>query len=88
MNLDVYHNKEADQAALKQAYREIGWKQDEINRLELAVEFGRCLKCKSSLDTMTVILCDDCGAEVTSDLDAMYKAALPKSDESSQEGVQ
>lgn len=64
MNLNVYYNKAADQAALKKARQEMDWKQDEVNRLELAVEFGRCLKCKAALDTMTSILCDDCNDEV------------------------
>ena len=64
MNLNVYQTIEADKAALKQARLEMDWKQDEVNRLELAVEFGRCLKCKAALDTMTSILCQDCQDEI------------------------
>ena len=64
MNLNVYQTIDADKAALKQAYRELQWKQDDVNRLELAVEYGRCLKCKTALDTVTDNLCQDCQDEI------------------------
>ena len=64
MNLNVYQTIDADKAALKQAYRELQWKQDDVNRLELAVEYGRCLKCKTALDTVTDIHCQDCQDEI------------------------
>lgn len=64
MNLNVYYNKAADITALKIARREAEAALSAVDQLELAVEFGRCLKCKAALDTMTTILCDDCNDTV------------------------
>ncbi len=41
---------EKDEADLKQARQELEWKEAEVYRLELAIEFGRCKQCNEPLD--------------------------------------
>ncbi len=38
-----------DKLDLQLLYKELQWKQDAVNRMERAVEFGRCKKCKQPL---------------------------------------
>jgi hypothetical protein len=78
MNLNVYNNKEADITALKIARREAEAALSVVDQLELAVEFGRCLKCKAALDTMTTILCDDCNDEMDNPKPEMRISDYPR----------
>lgn len=41
---------EKDKEALAKARQELDWAQDEVNRLERAVEYGRCKRCNDPLN--------------------------------------
>ena len=53
------HQIEKDKADLAKARQELGWAQDEVNRLELAVEFGRCKQCNCPLQLDEKESCGD-----------------------------
>lgn len=60
MILSVYHNKDRDMAALQTARREAEAALSAVERLELATEFGRCIKCQEPLENRNDVLCPDC----------------------------
>lgn len=60
MRKGVYESKNEDVIALRKARWDMVGKQMEVDRLELAVEFGRCLHCADPLESDTSIICDDC----------------------------
>jgi hypothetical protein len=60
MILSVYHNKDRDMAALQTARKEAEAALSAVERLELATEFGRCIKCQEPLENRNDVLCPDC----------------------------
>ena len=60
MILSVYHNKDRDMAALQTARKEAEAALSAVERLELATEFGRCIKCQEPLENRNDVLCIDC----------------------------
>ena len=60
---------EKDKAELKRLQRELSWKQDEVNRIERAIEYGRCKQCNVPLSDGDKEFCGDypkCHSELTS----------------------
>jgi len=60
MILSVYHNKDRYMAALQTAMKEAEAALSAVERLELATEFGRCIKCQEPLENRNDVLCPDC----------------------------
>ncbi len=61
---------EKDKAELKKLRQELDWKQDEVNRMENAIEFGRCKQCETPLMPGDFEYCGDypeCEAPMTDD---------------------
>lgn len=76
-----FDNLETDRALLRAANQELEEQYNKVNRLELAVEFGRCVDCNEPLLPSYPLvnhleLCDDCTDTKIDDLNDFIKTGI------------